>query len=100
MMYLLSFSEIVASYCFFLKETGLKEKALTTVQALLEFNLFCPPTLKHSSREDKMAAFEEYWESSCAKLGFQGCCGWKYWVQNKDQTPAQNFSSTGMSCMS
>ena len=43
-----------------------------------------------------MAAFEEYWESGCAKLGFQGCCGWKYWVQNKDQTPAQNFSSTGI----
>ena len=91
------FSEIFIRYCFFLKETGYKEKALTSIQALLEFNIFCPSSLKSASRETKMAAFEEFWESGCGKLGFPGGQGWKHLVQHKEQSNQQSTPSTGKS---
>ncbi|WAR20085.1 NRDE2-like protein, partial [Mya arenaria] len=61
------------------------ERALATFQAILEYNLFCPPLLKSASKESKMAAFEEFWDNESAKIGTQGACGW-------NQTG--NYSST------
>ena len=83
-------SETFYRYCLFLRDSGYTEKALTSVQAMLEFNLFCPLTLKSASRETRMAAFAEYWDSSSARLGFLGALGWKCWTDHKEHSSAHS----------
>ncbi|XP_052775982.1 nuclear exosome regulator NRDE2-like [Mya arenaria] len=68
--------EIFLQYCQFLIQVGFNERALATFQAILEYNLFCPPLLKNASKENKMANFEEFWDNESAKIGTQGACGW------------------------
>ena len=82
-MNFISISEIFYRYCLFLRDSGYREKALTTLQAMLEFNLFCSPTLMNAPRETQMASFEEYWEGCGARLGFPGALGWKCWGKEK-----------------
>ena len=81
-------SGIFYRYCLFLRDSGYREKAITSLQAMLEFNLFSPPTLKSVLRETKIAAFEEYWDSGSARIGFPGALGWKCWVGHKERTSA------------
>lgn len=56
---------------------GHKERAVALFQAMLEFNLFCPQALEGASMEDKMAAFEEFWDECNTKLGTAGAQGWR-----------------------
>ncbi|WAR23692.1 NRDE2-like protein, partial [Mya arenaria] len=63
---------------------GFNERALATFQAILEYNLFCPPLLKNASKENKMANFEEFWDNESAKIGTQGACGWNQTGKRKE----------------
>lgn len=70
---------IFLQYCYFLKQAGYKEKALASFQALTEYNLFAPSSVNRVTKETKMAAFEEFWDSTCPKIGTSGGCGWRNW---------------------
>lgn len=79
------FSEILLQYIYFLKQSGLKERAVASYQAILEFNLFCPPPLESADMKTKMTAFEEFWDGCCSKLGAAGACGWRNHVGKYSQ---------------
>ncbi|XP_052272144.1 nuclear exosome regulator NRDE2-like isoform X2 [Dreissena polymorpha] len=88
-------TEIFLQYCYFLKQVGFKERAVASFQALMEFNFFCPPSLKSVALETKISAFEVFWENDSAKLGTKCASGWKNNLregqQNADGEPANSF---------
>ncbi|XP_053406186.1 nuclear exosome regulator NRDE2-like [Mercenaria mercenaria] len=86
--------DIFLRYCYFLKHTGYREKAMATFQAGLEYNLFAPPSLAGVSRETKMAAFEEFWDSSCPRIGTVGAVGWKNWKEQSGNVDSAEENST------
>ena len=75
-------------YCHFLKSAGHTEKALASMQSLLELNLFCPPELESYSPDDKVSVFEGFWDSGVARVGEPGAKGWKSWVESKGSLEA------------
>ena len=88
-------SGIFVQYCYFLKQAGHREKCTATLQAMLEYNLFCPLELESAAKETKMAAFEQFWESACSKLGTKGAKGWKAWNEDRQKEQTQLGSGEG-----
>ncbi|XP_060576281.1 nuclear exosome regulator NRDE2-like isoform X2 [Ruditapes philippinarum] len=84
--------DIFLQYCFFLKQTGYKEKAVATFQAMLEYNLFAPPSLV--SKKIKMAEFEVFWDSNCPRIGAADASGWKNCIGKEVTGPAKNSSDS------
>lgn len=78
--------DIFVQYCHFLLQAGFTEKTVASFQALLEFNLFFPPSLEKASHADCIAVFESFWDSGVGRFGEPGAQGWKHWVQNKQGT--------------
>lgn len=76
---------IFDSYVTFLKDTGYTERSVASWQALLEFNLFAPKSLKNSNalHNDWTTLFEPFWDSNCPRIGEDGSEGWSAVIQNK-----------------
>ncbi|KAK7488650.1 hypothetical protein BaRGS_00020103 [Batillaria attramentaria] len=72
---------VFTQYCDFLHHCGFTEKAVASYQALIEFNLFRPPTLNLVPTQDCVAVFESFWDSSVARFGECGARGWAAWVE-------------------
>ncbi|XP_069115454.1 nuclear exosome regulator NRDE2-like isoform X2 [Argopecten irradians] len=72
---------LVVQYCCFLRQAGHTEKAVGCFQALIEFNLFCPPSLE--SHQDKRNAFESFWDSGVSRVGESNARGWRYWLEHR-----------------
>ena len=70
-------------YCSFLKQAGQSEKAVASFQALIEFNLCCPPELdaQDLSAKARLEFFEAFWDSSVPRIGEEGARGWSSWVK-------------------
>jgi len=64
------------------KQAGYTEKAVALLQALLEFNLFCPPQLS-GSEEEKMQFFQGFWDSDCPRVGDPGAPTWQGWYDQQ-----------------
>ena len=60
---------LVAHLCHFTNQSGYNEKAVAYFQALIEFNCFCPPSLAKASLDQKLLAFEEFWDSGVPRFG-------------------------------
>ena len=69
-------------YCNCLKQAGQTEKAVACFQALIEFNLCCPPELDSQDLPTKarLEFFEAFWDSSVPRFGEEGARGWSSWV--------------------
>lgn len=78
--------DVFVQYCHFLLQAGFTEKTVASFQALLEFNLFFPPSLEKASHSDCIAVFESFWDSGVGRFGEPGAQGWKYWVEKKQTT--------------
>ena len=76
-------SGIFVQYCYFLHQVGHTEKAVASFQALIEFNVFLPPSLENSPTDDKSAVFESFWDSSVSRFGEAGARGWAKWMEEK-----------------
>ncbi|KAK6180997.1 hypothetical protein SNE40_008946 [Patella caerulea] len=86
--------ELFIQYCRFLQQAGLKEKAIASFQALIEFNLFCPPQYKDLDTVERIAMFESFWDSNVARFGEDNSKGWKYWVANNSSSCIQTTSNS------
>jgi hypothetical protein len=71
---------VVLRFTIFTRQSGYSELAIAIWQGILEFNFFAPPTL--SSYEEKVASFKEFWESEVPRIGEEGACGWRHFVDN------------------
>ncbi|XP_029633006.1 nuclear exosome regulator NRDE2-like isoform X1 [Octopus sinensis] len=88
--------DIFVQYCCFLLQTGFTEKMVASLQAVLEFNLFCPTSLEKSSTEDRIAVYESFWDSGVARFGEPGAEGWKSWVETKSCTKDTSYRSVSI----
>ena len=86
----LIYTDIVLQYCVFLKQTGYKEKAVATFQAMLEYSLFAPSA--EMSKKNKMAEFEVFWDSNCPRIGTAEALGWKTSFERKLMGSGKNNS--------
>lgn len=58
---------------FFMQQAGYTERAVAIWQAVLEYNFFGPEA---SSSSDRIASFENFWDSEIPRLGEPGASGW------------------------
>jgi len=49
---------------------------------MIELNFFCPPVLRMRNRENKLKAFEHYWESNVPRAGEEGHISWTEWFMS------------------
>ena len=78
-----------------MKQAGHTEKAVSFLQAQLEFNLFCPDVLRTASHKERLEFFEMFWDSGTPRLGEQGAVGWDVWTERKgDVEPVAPVSSS------
>ena len=61
--------------CNFLARAGFREKGTAIWQASLELNLFAPDFPGYYSLDDKLATFEQFWESAVPRFGEPGALG-------------------------
>ncbi|OWF56409.1 protein NRDE2 homolog [Mizuhopecten yessoensis] len=76
--------DLFVQFCCFLRQTGHMEKAVGCFQALIEFNLFCPPSLESSRHQDKQNVFESFWDSGISRVGENNAKGWRYWSEHPE----------------
>ncbi|KXT18536.1 hypothetical protein AC579_2259 [Pseudocercospora musae] len=67
---------IFLRYTTFLRDAGFDELAIANWQAMLEYQLFMPTDLVRSTSEDKIASFEEYWDSEVPRIGEENSLTW------------------------
>ncbi|GAA5865509.1 hypothetical protein JCM8547_001271 [Rhodosporidiobolus lusitaniae] len=83
-----------------LRQAGYSERALASFQALIELNLFRPPTLARPGssgrsiawRDRILFAFETFWDGEAPRVGEQGAKGWCN--TGEDDLPPEPSSSS------
>ncbi|XP_046346712.2 nuclear exosome regulator NRDE2-like [Haliotis rufescens] len=85
--------DVFVQYCMFLHQVGHTERAVASYQAIIEFNLFCPPNLTDTMTGDRAAVFESFWDSSIARFGEPGAAGWGAW-RSRDKMVAETGGVT------
>ena len=83
---------LFSQYCNFLHFSGYTERAVSTYQALIEFNLHCPSSLNLTTSRERAGQFEEFWESSVPRFGEEGAQGWAKWLDQKSKGMEQQMS--------
>ena len=71
---------LFTQFCHFLAAAGQNERAVACYQALVEYNLCCPPHLSSTVSSQKIAFFEPFWDSGAPRLGEDGAVGWNQWL--------------------
>ncbi|KRZ16158.1 Golgi apparatus membrane protein TVP23 -like protein B, partial [Trichinella zimbabwensis] len=71
------FQYILPSRLGLIRNVGQTEKAICTVQALLEFNLCMPEDVRNLKLEMKRTLFEAYWNNSTSHLGEANWQSWR-----------------------
>jgi hypothetical protein len=70
---------LIARLCFFLRQMGYMERALSIFQANIELNSFSPSTM---GWRERVGLFEDYWETEKPRFGEKEAQGW---CNTKDQ---------------
>lgn len=63
--------------CGMIGQAGYTERATGLFQALIEFNLFAPLHVSSLTFEEKISAYEVFWDSDAPRFGDEGALGWK-----------------------
>ena len=74
---------LFAQFCHCLAAAGQSERAVACYQALIEYNLCCPPNVATSAEgyKQRIAFFEPFWDSGAPRLGEEGAVGWRQWME-------------------
>jgi hypothetical protein len=71
-------------FVLLMQDSGYKENAIAAIQAMLELNLFCPPTVTAPmairEHEALLESFERFWNSEVPRIGENGAQGWAAFV--------------------
>ncbi|KAH7128266.1 NRDE-2, necessary for RNA interference-domain-containing protein [Dendryphion nanum] len=60
-----------------INDAGYQELAMAAWQALIEFHVLVPESVKSMGREERLKAFEEFWDSEVPRLGELNGKGWQ-----------------------
>ncbi|KAI7885758.1 DUF1740-domain-containing protein [Lichtheimia hyalospora FSU 10163] len=74
--------------CLFMKQAGYHERAFGCLQAIVEFTLFQPQSLRSSedtSFGDLIDEFCEFWDTEVARFGEEGAKGWHHYYSTKNE---------------
>eukprot|EP00736_Rhodelphis_marinus_P013431 Rmarinus@m.19701 len=69
----------IVRLCWLERTSGHTERGAAIFQAMVELNLFCPPTLRTISKQLK--AFAAFWESGRPRVGDARADGWGQWYE-------------------
>jgi len=73
---------------------GYRERGVGLYQALMELNFDAPSQIPENySLEDRLALFEQFWDSSAPRFGDQGAVGWQNVLRNKTASMVEGLSS-------
>ena len=76
--------------CNFLARAGFREKGTALWQASVELNLFAPDFPGHYSLEDKLATFEQFWESAVPRFGEPGAQGFAHVMRRRNEVAEED----------
>ena len=76
--------------CNFLARAGFREKGTALWQASVELNLFAPDFPGHYSLEDKLATFEQFWESAVPRFGEPGAQGFANVMRRRNEVAEED----------
>ncbi|KAH9490779.1 hypothetical protein Btru_046974 [Bulinus truncatus] len=76
---------LFCQYCQFLHHTGYTERAVSSFQAIIEMNLFCPTSLNLTPTRQRVESLQAFWESGVPRFGEPGAKGWTHWFDKKQQ---------------
>eukprot|EP01133_Synstelium_polycarpum_P004076 gene4076-4748_t len=76
---------LVAQWARFERQAGYSERAVGLYQALIEFNVFMPPSLASQPHTALLRGFRAFWEADVPRVGESDALGWH---QTLVQTPA------------
>ncbi|KAI8876533.1 DUF1740-domain-containing protein [Backusella circina FSU 941] len=86
---------MVLRTCLFVKQSGYYERAVAILQGSIEFNLFQPQLFSMSlnKQTEKMASFDDFWDSEVARFGEEGALGWSefYRAKHNGEAPEDNI---------
>lgn len=80
-----------------IKESGYDELATALWQGLLETQFFLPSRLHGASAEERLDAFEEFWDSDAPRIGEDQAQGWSKFDEsrpNRTRSPTTYVSPT------
>lgn len=77
-------------FCYFLRQVGYTERAISSFQALIEFNRLYPrdlyPDNCYYPRIGRRKGLETFWETDEPRFGEEGAVGWENW-EHRETTP-------------
>ncbi|XP_032240468.2 nuclear exosome regulator NRDE2 [Nematostella vectensis] len=74
--------DVFHQFCLFLKQSGHMEKAVASLQAMIELNCFCPGNIvSNTPTSGHLAFLETFWDSGKPRFGEDGAQGWKVWME-------------------
>ena len=76
--------------CNFLARAGFREKGTAIWQASVELNLFAPDFPGYYSLDDKLATFEQFWESAVPRFGEQGALGFANVMRHRNEVSGED----------
>lgn len=68
---------VFTKMCTLLAESGYIERCIAAFQAQIEFNCFSPPAFARYSFDDKVIAFQEFWDSEIPRFGESNYVSWR-----------------------
>ena len=75
--------------------TGYRERGVGLYQALMELNFDSPSQIPENyTLEDRLALFEQFWDSSAPRFGDQGAVGWQNVLRNKTASMVEGSTAT------
>ncbi|KAJ8290294.1 hypothetical protein GJAV_G00011040 [Gymnothorax javanicus] len=77
--------EIFLQQCHFLRQAGHSEKAVSLLQAMLDFTFFKPDSVKELPTRQQVEFFEPFWDSGEPRVGEKGARGWKAWMHQQER---------------
>lgn len=75
---------VLLRYTKFVREAGYQELSASIWQAVLEWHYHMPKALQTTCLQDQLAAFEDFWDSECPRVGDQHAQGWQTYHAGRD----------------
>ncbi|XP_063765463.1 nuclear exosome regulator NRDE2 isoform X2 [Eleginops maclovinus] len=77
--------DIFIQQCHFLRQCGHSEKAISLLQAMIDFTFYKPDSVRQLSTKQQVEFFEPFWDSGEERVGELGARGWKAWMLQQEK---------------
>ncbi|XP_036986114.2 nuclear exosome regulator NRDE2 isoform X2 [Artibeus jamaicensis] len=71
--------------CHFLRQAGHSEKAVSLLQAMVDFTFFKPDSVEGLPTKGQVEFFEPFWDSGEPRVGEKGARGWRAWMHQQER---------------